>query len=279
MINHYHFDKLIIGGSLESLLYSYVNSQKILLLNPIYPFELSKIDYCSSLRMVGYDNNRKIYKSELWDRLTFILSMTGMVIFPNTIKNHREEENSFVLITDNNKRIKLTSDNILNFDSVSDDNVLVYDWFNVRSGNNHDYVLLTDNDQFINKIHFYRPSRIGSNASMKDLVGQSNLHRSFLGGPNYTEGIARLKIIKMMKEAGIKGQSNGYSKKGKRQHYAIKLEHTHREIHNEYTPKFSLDELLLLEPQRGEQWNLTRKLFRHKQISTLRESFRLPANL
>jgi hypothetical protein len=279
MINHYHFDKLIIGGSLESLLYSYVNSQKILLLNPIYPFELSKIDYCSSLRMVGYDNNRQIYKSELWDRLTFILSMTGMVIFPNTIKNHREEENSFVLITDNNKRIKLTSDSIVDFDLVSDNNVLVYDWFNVRSGNNHDYVKLTDNDQFINKIHFYRPSRIGSNASMKDLVGQSNLHRSVLGDPNYTEGIARLKIIKMMKEAGIKGQSNGYSKKGKRQHYAIKLEHTHREIHNKYTPKFSLDELLLLEPQRGEQWNLTRKLFRHKQISTLRESFRLPANL
>ena len=114
---------------------------------------------------------------------------------------------------------------------------------------------------------------------MKDLVAESFISFDSVENVDYGEGIARLKAIKMMKLAGIKGQSNGYNKKGKQQHYAIKLEHTHREVYEDYEPLMLLEELLSQEPNRGEQWNLTKKLFRHKQITTLRESFRLPANL
>ena len=279
MINEYKFDKLIIGGSLESLLYSFINSEKILMLNPLYPFEMSKIDYSDSLRLVGYDNNRQIAKSELWDRLTFILSLTGLVVFPSIISNHRENENEFVIITDNNKRITLSAEETVVFDTISLDKVFMYDWFNVRSGNNHDYEVLTDDDEFINKIHFYKSKRIGRNKRMKDLVAESYIDRSRTQSPDYGEGIARLKTLKMMKEAGIRGQSNGYSKLGKQQHYAIKIEHTHREIYDDYKPLVQIGELLKQEPERGEQWNLTKKLFRHKQITTLQESFRLPAGL
>jgi len=279
MINEYHFDKLIVGGSLESLLYSFINSEKILLLNPLYPFELSKIDYCDSLRLVGYDNKREIYKSELWDRLTFILSLTGLIIFPSIIKTHREADDKFVIITDNNKRISLTSDDIINFDRIKDEKVYLYDWFNVRSGNNHDYEVISDDDEFVSNVYFYTSKRIGGNKRMKDLVAESYINLIDAEDVNLGEGIARLKVIKMMKEAGIRGQSNGYSKKGKQQHYAIKLEHTHREVYNDYEPAETLEKLLTQEPDRGEQWNLTKKLFRHKQITTLQESFRLPANL
>jgi hypothetical protein len=279
MINEYKFDKLIIGGSLESLLYSFINSEKILMLNPLYPFEMSKIDYCNSLRLVGYDNNRQIAKSELWDRLTFILSLTGLVVFPSIISNHRENDGEFIIITDNNKRINLSAEETVVFDTINSDKVFMYDWFNVRSGNNHDYEVLNDDGEFVSRVHFYRSKRIGRNKRMKDLVTESYVDRSKTQSPDYGEGIVRLKTLKMMKEAGIRGQSNGYSKLGKQQHYAIKIEHTHREIHNDYTPRMQIEELLKQEPERGEQWNLTKKLFRHKQITTLRGSFRLPVGL
>ena len=279
MINEYHFDKLIIGGSLESLLYSFINSERILLLNPLYPFEMSKIDYTEPLRLVGYENNRQIYKSELWDRLSFILSLTGLVIFPSTIKTHRESEDKFIIVTDYNKRITIEADQVINFDIINKNKVFIYDWFNVRSGNNHDYEILTDDDEFVNKVHFYTSKRVGRNKRMKDLVAESYLNEVNKQSIDYGEGIARLKVLKMMKEAGIRGQSNGYSKSGRQQHYAIKIEHTHREIHNDYKPMVPIKQLLLQEPDRGEQWNLTKKLFRHKQISTLQESFRLPAGL
>ena len=42
MITEYRFDKLNVGGSVECLLHSFINDEQVLLLNPIYPFELSK---------------------------------------------------------------------------------------------------------------------------------------------------------------------------------------------------------------------------------------------
>ncbi len=75
MINEYHFDKLIIGGSLESLLYSFVNDTKILILEPLYPVEVINLKYRPSLRLLGYNKDETIMLSELWDRITFVLSM------------------------------------------------------------------------------------------------------------------------------------------------------------------------------------------------------------
>ena len=43
--------------------------------------------------------------------------------------------------------------------------------------------------------------------------------------------------LKMMKEAGIKGQSNGTSKSGYKLHYAVKIEHTHRQLIQKYSCK------------------------------------------
>ena len=157
---------------------------------------------------------------------------------------------------------------------------MAIDWFDVRSGNNHNFKLLEDKaDKFISKVIFYPSRRIGRNSNLKDIMAISNFSGADVDNVNYGEGIARLKVLKMMKEAGIRGQSNGFNKNGKRQHFALKIEHTHREIKNVYDPLFRLNDLMGQEIQKEEQWNITKKLFRHKQISILRESFRLPASL
>ena len=257
MLNEYHFDKLIVGGSLESLIYSYYNDADILLLNPLYPFELSTIEYLDGFRSLGYDNKAVIYKSELWDRLTFILSMT-----------------------DNNKRIIINYQEVQQFDEIKNNSFSVYDWFNVRSGNNHQNKKIEDKEgDFVKNIYFYTAKRIGGNRTIKDLVAESFLTKEQIGDVNYTEGISRLKVLKMMKSAGIRGQSNGTNKSGIRQHYALKIEHTHRQIISNYSSLFTIEDIISLDLKRGEQWNLMKKLFRHKQISTLRGSFQLPASL
>ena len=66
--NEYNFEDLIIGGSLESLLYSYFNNVKILVIDPLYPFKLSTIEYHENLRLLGYSKDEVIYKSEMWER-------------------------------------------------------------------------------------------------------------------------------------------------------------------------------------------------------------------
>ena len=280
MINEYHFDKLIIGGSLESLLYSFVNDTKILILEPLYPIEVYNLDYKPSLRLLGYSKDETVMMSELWDRLSFVLSMIGSNVFPNIINSHREQDGNIIVITQHNKRITYSADEVVYFDKVSDKNVTMLDWFNVRSGNNHGYTLIEDKDNnFISKICFYKSNRVGGNSRMKDILAISDLTLEESMIIDHAEGIARIKILQMMKEKGIRGQSNGHDKDGRKLHYALNIEHTYRENRKNYTPLYSLEYLLEQEPEKEEQWNLTKKLFRHKQITTLQESFQLPVNL
>jgi len=280
MINEYHFDKLIVGGSLESMLYSYFNNEKILLLDALYPFTLATIKYNKALRFLGYQSDETIYTSEIWDRLTFLMSMTGQLVFPNTMKTFREEKKRLVVITQHNKRIYFSFDELVEFDKINEKMVSMYDWFNVRSGNNHKHKTIVDNDnEFISCLHFYRSNRIGRNDNLRDAVGESYMKTKEARMVDHSEGIARLKATSMMRGVGIRGQSNGSDKNGTRLHYAIKLEHTHREFKYDYKTLHSMEDILLSEPERGDTWDLTKRLFRHKQITTLQESFRLPANL
>ena len=280
MINEYHFDKLIIGGSLESLLYSFINDTKILILEPLYPIEVFSLQYRPSLRLLGYNKDETIMLSELWDRVTFVLSMIGSIVSPNIITSHRESDSKIVTVTQRNKRITYSADELVYFDKVDKNNVTMLDWFNVRSGNNHSHTIIEDQENtFINKIYFYRSARLGGNSNMRDILALSKLTTEESHMVDHSEGIARLKVLQMMKEKGIRGQSNGYDKDGRRLHYALNIEHTYRENRQKYTPLYSLEELLEQEPNKEEQWNITKKLFRHKQITTLQESFRLPGNL
>ena len=280
MNTEYHFEKLNFGGSLECLLHSFLNDEQVLLIERLYPFELDTFDYSEEIKFLGYDNKRKIYKSEMWDRLTFLMSMTGQIIMPNIVVTNRQENNKITLVTEHNKRITITFDNGVAFEDVDYDNVHVYDWFYVRSGNKHQYNTLSDDVyDFVHTVHFYRPNRVGSNSNKKDACAASYMPKNQLLDVHSTENMARLKTIKMMQEAGINGTSNGYRPNGKPNHYPIKIEHAYRETMHDYSPIYTLDHIIQNRKKGGRSWNLAKKLFRHKQISTLQESFQLPANL
>ena len=269
MNQEYHFKKLNFGGSLECLLHSFLNDEQVLLIERLYPFELETFEYSEEVKFLGYDNKRKIYKSEMWQ-----------IIMPNIVVTNRKENNKVTLVTEHNKRITITFDKGVAFEEVDYENVNVYDWFHVRSGNNHQYNTLEDNAyQFVHTLHFYRPNRLGSNSNKKDVCAASYMPKNELLSPHCTEGMARLKTLRMMKNAGIKGTSNGYRADGNHNHYAIKIEHAYRETINNYKPIYTLDHILENRKHGGRSWNLAKKLFRHKQISTLQESFQLPASL
>lgn len=75
MKQEYYYNKLIVGGSLESLLYSFVSEIPIIIKDPLIPFELERVDDPQKFKFLGYEGARSVYRSELWDRLTFLLSI------------------------------------------------------------------------------------------------------------------------------------------------------------------------------------------------------------
>ena len=280
MNQEYYHDRIIIGGSIESLLYSFISETPIIIKDALIPFELEKMNDFEDFKFLGYEGARTIYKSELWDRLTFLLSMNGMILMPNIIKNIRNEKKCFVISTLDNSRIRIKYNEKINFDKTLSSYVNVYDWFDVRSGSVHGHSLLEDKkSNFVNKVFFYPSKRIGQTKARRDLVAFSKIKVNDLLDYENSESYARLKTLKMMKDNGIKGRPNGYNKKGFHLHYAIKIEHTHRDIIKNYKPLYSIEQILNQRKREGKLWNSTKKLFRHKQISTLRESYRLPVKI
>ena len=277
MTVEFNFHKVILGGSLESLLYSFVTETPLVISTPIVPFELESTPYDHDFKFLGYDHNREIYKSEMWDRLSFILSMAGLVVMPNTIRNVRQEKKKLIFATTGNSRTIISYDKLISFDKPTSEFVHTYDWFDIRSGSKiiHDDLIDTTDD-LVKRVYFYKSRRRGQNGDRKDLVSYSILKTPEIHDYENSHSYVRLKTLSMMKEAGLRGTPNGYNKRGTPLYYAIKIEHTHREIIKDYKPKYTLAQIIKKRKREGDVWNLAKKLFRHKQISILRESFRLP---
>lgn len=277
MKQEFFYNKIIIGGSLEALLYSFVTETPIIIREPIIPFELEKVTNLVDFKFLGYEGARSIYKSELWDRLTFLLSMGGLVLLPNIVKNIRSERKAFTITTIDNSRIKVRYNERIDFDKISNSSLNVYDWFHVHSGTVHPHILIEDKkSRFVNKLFFHSPKRIGLNRSRKDVVAFSKIRSVDIENYESSESYARLKVLKMMKDNGIRGTANGYNKKGIQLHYAVKIEHSHRDIIKNYTPLYTTTEILDQRRREGRLWNSTRKLFRHRQITALKDSIKFP---
>ncbi len=275
------FPKIITGGSLESLFYAYINETPIVLTQPYVPFELDMVEDSSLFELLGYTSQMPLTKVQIWDRLVFVLSMAGLVMMPNNVRNVRKEGNKIIFSLNDNSRFIIAYERKISFDKHLDGEVDVYDWFDIRSGAKTELEELNDSESdLVHKIIFYDSQRKGTGGKgFKDLVSVSRMQKTELHEYENSESYVRLKTLKMMKERGMRGRPNGYNSRGKQQFYALKIEHMHREIVKRYKPKFTMQETLNQIREEKEIWKLTKKLLHQKQISILRESSRLPVDI
>ena len=275
------FPKIITGGSLESLFYAYINETPIVLTQPYVPFELDMVEDSSLFELLGYTSQMPLTKVQVWDRLVFVLSMAGLIMMPNNVRNVREEGNKIIFSLKDNTRTIVAYERRISFDKHLDSEFDVYDWFDIRSGAKTDLEELNDSEgDLVHKIIFYDSQRKGTGGKgFKDLVAVSRMKKSELYEYENSESYVRLKTLNMMKEQGMRGRPNGYNSRGKQQFYALKIEHMHREIVKRYEPKFTMQETLNEIREEKEIWKLTKKLLHQKQISILRESSRLPVDI
>ena len=249
----------------------------IVISQPYVPFELDIFEDETFLELLGYDRNTEVKKVEVWDRLTFILSMAGLVLMPSNVRTIKHADNLIVFTLKDNTRMKIGYNTLISFDKHIDEKLKVYDWFFIRSGSKVELdEIIDDKEDLVKKIKFYPCQRRNAKGrGIKDLVSYSEIPYMDIHDYESTESFVRLKTLSMMKEAGLRGKPNGYNKKGKVQYYALKIEHSHREIHKSYKPKYTLQQIFKKFNNEKELWNLTRKLLHRKTISILRESSRL----
>ena len=239
----YNHSTVVNGSGINSLLYCFRTETPLLMQRFQGPFYFEETEGDFSFIGLGEGSTRT---EALWNRIYFLLCMSGLIINPLPTQNIRIEDNEIIYVTTGNRKVIVEIDEMIEFEKEQE-KYLVYDWFDVKSGAKHEFDHLEDSKNFFVQFLRFYPSMRRNVRRAKDVVAISNLTKDDLVDFNYSEGMARLKTIKMMKEAGIRGKSNGISKAGYKLHYAVKLEHSHREAFPKMEYKMSVEEILNLE--------------------------------
>lgn len=218
------YDQLVIGNDLDALSFCYHNK--------IHNIS-SRI--CKPLQYTI--DSDWLFKTELWSKYAFYLSYSGYMPFADKIENIRLEEEYLKAVTNNGLLLKIKYNKLyisddykvdgLSFEHYhTSDKILLHDYFKVLSGTNHEYDILESNDTLISKLYFYKSDRQSNHFICKDCVGVSLIESSDLTHEDYSQGIARIKALKMMKDAGIKGRANGKMHLNR----PVSIEHIKREV-------------------------------------------------
>lgn len=257
---NFEYDKLVVGSTVEALVYSFLNNIPFVCSRLERPSrfdffkpeqDLDIFDLKAETRVLNSPSSQKIVgikKNILWEDLFFHLSLAGLAPMGDKAISLRIEKNVLKGITKNARMAKFYFNELIIF---SDYNLLgisssqkkiknelyeVHDWLDIRTGMKHDYDLIETTSDFVKCIFFYPSDRIEGEHNFKDAVAVSHLSEKQLFEYEYSDINARFKTKYLMKQAGIRGARNGRNMldKTKYKYYAIKIENDRREV---YPPK------------------------------------------
>jgi len=231
----YDYEQIVIGGDLNAILYAYKTNSVLICNTHGCTFPFDKTDHDITLGTLNFP--RGSYKRDIRNILIYDMSLQGRVPYGDTVASLTiDQTENKISVFKNFSRVNfsrfsnlrifdLNNINGIEYDPVTVVGNRVFDWFDVRSGMKHKYDALTDESNFCRNIHFYLSWRIDGNHDKKDLVCESWLNDEQLRDIDYSDSISRLKVIKMMQQAGIKGTGNGQGR-----WLPIKIELWKREI-------------------------------------------------
>jgi hypothetical protein len=217
----YNYDKIVIGSGLNAATYAFLN-------------DLTLIQNCQDPPLI-YEKE----KLRLWNYTLFSLSLAAKIPITNEVQFIRiDDGNELLVSTKNNQVVRFAYEELIVFD---DENIQgltllkstkgkkkVLDWFHVKSGMSHVVEIIKTDSNFVEEIKFYISERLdGVHMNKKDLVATSYLNDEQLRDIEYSDSYVRLKVLNLMKQNNIRGNSNGQGK-----HYALQIEHAEREVKN-----------------------------------------------
>ena len=236
----YQCDTIVIGGNLSAKMYAYYNQLPCIYNVANAPFKFDVLE--KSLLLEPLSRN----SLQIWQKLSFILSASGHLPMGDKAASISIKDNLLKISThasrlgkfEFNKLIVFEDKGVYGLPSLQRQEIgksRVIDWFDVRSGMEHDHNLFESEDDFVKKVYFYPSDRFGNQKSgrvRKDLVAISYLDKDEIDAFDYSDTMARFKILQMMKDTGIRGARNGrdtYNPEIYR-YYSPKIEATQREI-------------------------------------------------
>jgi len=239
----YEYERIIIGGSLASLLYGYYNGIPVIYSMPRVP-------------LFYETDNEGNSKQQLWQKLSFEMALAGLLPMGNKTESMRSEGDILKAFTDGPVYGTFRSKDLIVFDDadlVGWGGILgkkkerrVLDWINDRKSSPHDVAHIAGSNNFVKDIYFYPSERMDGNPKKKkDILEISYLTEKHLSSAEYTDAYVKFKVLDMMKEAGIQGIKNGIdARTGKSKRLSIRIETAEREVSTIPIEPFDEDNLL-----------------------------------
>lgn len=216
-----NLENIVVGSSLEAILYAFYNKYKLIYTRLEKPDQFSKIEDYG----LGTDT------SQAWSRHVFLLSLAGYVPFADKVKHIRYIDSKTIkVITEDESVSIITFDKLYIFDdhnfldlplspATTSDRIKIIDWFYVERGTIHDYNLIQNNNDFMNQVIFFR-NNARKHWKRKDVCVVSYCNKSELD--DTPEHIVRIKTEQLMRDLGIQTATEH------RTH--IKIDHQLREV-------------------------------------------------
>jgi hypothetical protein len=240
------YEDIVVGSSLKAVLFAFNKNLPIIFSEPQRPFRFDFFDPNTDLGCVKLTrsgeleltrtNGVKVVGSRaelLWERLMFLLNLDGKVPLANLCSSMRFDGEHLIC---SNEYSKIGTLNFSNCFYFGDDNIsglvkekelanptyTCYDWIAFNSGGKHEIDYIWVGDDFVKEIWFYSSDRMCGNSPVKDACIVSTLTQDQLSEFDYSETMARFKMISEMEKRGMKGRQNGYSTNGNPKHYKFR---------------------------------------------------------
>tara|TARA_Y100000385_G_C13030714_1_gene610605 strand:- start:272 stop:1150 length:879 start_codon:yes stop_codon:yes gene_type:complete len=249
----YQYDTIVVGGGLNAKIYAYYTKCPCISGNNVTPFRFDMLQEEMVQVLEGQGRN----SLQVWEVLNFILGLSGQLPMGDKVSSINIRDNILKATTHDSRLGRFEFNKLIIFDDqgvfglplirkqqIGKSRVL--DWFDVRSGMEHDHDCFQTEDHFVEKVIFYPSDRFGNQTSgrtRKDLVAISHLDENQINNFDYSSTMARFKILQLMKDAGIKGARNGrdtYNPEIYR-YYSPKIEASQREIIPDVTNYYEED--------------------------------------
>jgi len=246
-------NKVVIGGTLPALMTAFIEDCPVLFTDAIVPKRFdyfnprTKLDFLkiphskACLHTFNKSINVGIRKSLLWERLLFLLSLRGLAPLSNLCTSIRHIDSRVVCYNDYSKIMELNFEKCLYFGDRNASGFvtktkfdagtyLCYDYIAFNKGGKHEIDFIHTGDDFISEIWFYSSDRIDGNTPVRDACAVSKLTSDQLNDFDFSETMARFKVMQTMKDNGMRGPQNGFTKKGTPRHYNFRTSCIRREI-------------------------------------------------
>ena len=247
------YNEIVIGSNLTAVLYAFNNKLPIFFTVPERPFRFDYLDLAQDIACVGMENaehsltthsvniNVGTAKELLWERLLFLISLAGRAPLSTFCESMRHNGESIVCSNEYSKIAEIKFEKAYYFGDakcsglvkekpLADPRYICYDWVAFNRGGKHEIDFIETPDDFVQQIWFYPTDRIDGNSPVKDACLISRLTDEQLLDFNYSQTMARFKMVYEMESRGMKGVFNGHCPKyGHPKYYKFKTTSLRRE--------------------------------------------------